>query len=287
MTSSPSTIRVLQPGDEAALESFLLPLTDTSMFLRANSRNAGLLDHGQVGQGTYLAAFEGDVIAGVVAQFWQGNVGLQAPRHLAALLRELPRHAPRPIAGLVGPWAQVAEARAVLGLEKAPTKLEDRETLFALDLRQLRVPEALVRGELRCRTAEPGDLPVLAQLRHDFLVEAIGETPGPEVQRQAREAVERSAADGTLFLVERAGEIVSTSVFNARLPDIVQIGGVYTPPALRGHGYGRAVVAGSLLLARDVGASRSVLFTADRAASRAYEAIGYQAIGDWGLILFR
>src|ERR1043165_6426809 len=131
VTSAPA-IRVLRPGDEPALEAFLGPLTDTSMFLRANARSGGLEDQGQVGQGTYLAAFEGDAIAGVIAQFWHGVVGLQAPRHLAALIQALPGHAPRPVTGLSGPWAQVAEARALLGLQQAPTKLKERETLLAL-----------------------------------------------------------------------------------------------------------------------------------------------------------
>jgi len=288
VTASP-TIRLLHPGDEAALESFLRPLTDTSMFLRSNSRSAGLVDRGEPGQGTYLAAFEGDAITGVVAQFWQGNLGLQAPDDLAALLRELPRHALRPIAGLTGPWSQVAHARALLGLEQTPTKLEVREALFALPLSQLRLPEALARGDVRCRLATPAGLPALAQLRAEFLVEAIGEQPGPALDRQARDAVEGHAAGDNLFLLEgRNGQIVATSAFNARLPDAVQIGGVYTPPALRSHGYGRAVTAGSLLLAREAGISRAVLFTHEQGpARRAYEAIGFQLIGDYGLVLFR
>src|SRR4051812_33887383 len=201
MTASP-TIRLLRPGDEPALDAFLRPLTDTSLFLRSNSRNAGLVDRGEPGQGTYLAAFEGDAIAGVVAQFWQGNLGLQAPSHLAALLRELPRHAPRPIAGLTGPWSQVAQARALLGLEQTPAKLEVREALFALPLSQLRLPEALARGGVRCRLAAPADLPTLAQLRAEFLVEAIGEKPGPDLDRQALDAMKGHATGGNLFLLE-------------------------------------------------------------------------------------
>lgn len=41
------TIRVLQPGDEAALEAFLLPRIDSSMFLVGNLRAAGLDDNGE------------------------------------------------------------------------------------------------------------------------------------------------------------------------------------------------------------------------------------------------
>ncbi len=77
-------------------------------------------------------------------------------------------------------------------------------------------------------------------------------------------------------------------MFNARLPDCVQIGGVYTPPARRGHGYARAAVAGALLEARDAGATRSILFTGEHnaAARAAYLALGYRVIGDFGLVLF-
>ena len=78
------------------------------------------------------------------------------------------------------------------------------------------------------------------------------------------------------------------SAFNAALPDMVQIGGVYTPPALRGHGYGRAVVAGSLLEARADGVERSILFTAagNAPAQRAYRALGYRVVGRYGVVVF-
>jgi predicted GNAT family acetyltransferase len=71
------------------------------------------------------------------------------------------------------------------------------------------------------------------------------------------------------------------------LPDVVQIGGVYTPPALRSRGYARAVVAGSLAAAAAMGVGRSILFTGrdNVAARRAYESIGYRRIGDYGLVV--
>lgn len=58
--------------------------------------------------------------------------------------------------------------------------------------------------------------------------------------------------------------------------------------ALRGRGYARAAVAASLRLAQARGVKRSILFTAEtnRAARRAYAALGYEVIGDFGLVLF-
>ena len=76
---------------------------------------------------------------------------------------------------------------------------------------------------------------------------------------------------------------VSYSAFNASLPEIVQVGGVWTPPEQRGRGYARAVVAGSLLDARAERVVRAVLFTENPAARRAYEALGFQRVGEYGL----
>jgi predicted GNAT family acetyltransferase len=70
---------------------------------------------------------------------------------------------------------------------------------------------------------------------------------------------------------------------------MVQIGGVFTPHALRGKGYARACVAGSLLAARTGGVRRAVLFTpkTNNSAQAAYRAIGFQVVGEYGLTIFR
>ena len=93
---------------------------------------------------------------------------------------------------------------------------------------------------------------------------------------------------GHLFVAEAGGVPVAMSALNAVLPDTVQIGGVYTPPAFRSRGYGRAVVAGSLVTARDRGVVRSILFTdaENVGAQRAYRAIGFRIVGTYGVVFF-
>ena len=66
--------RVLQPGDEASLETYLLPKIESSMFLVGNMRAVGLEYKGDGYEGTYAAAFEGERIIGVVAHTWNGMV---------------------------------------------------------------------------------------------------------------------------------------------------------------------------------------------------------------------
>ena len=82
--------------------------------------------------------------------------------------------------------------------------------------------------------------------------------------------------------------MVGSGCFNARLPDVVQLGGIFTRPEDRGRGYARRLVAGMLQHARADGAPRAVLFTGqdNLAAQRAYEAIGFEPIGLYGLVLW-
>ncbi len=51
----PATYRILQPGDEAVLESFLLPQLESSMFLLSNMRQSGLIDGDERAHGVYAA----------------------------------------------------------------------------------------------------------------------------------------------------------------------------------------------------------------------------------------
>jgi RimJ/RimL family protein N-acetyltransferase len=282
-------LRLLRPGDEAALDAFLARHADTSMFLRANARSAGLTDRGQPMQGTYVAALEGGRIAGVAAHCWNGMVLVQAPEggHAVAAAREAVRHSSRTVTGFSGPWDQVVAVRAALGLGSAPTVKDSRDELYVLDLARLVVPQALAGGEVRCRHPAERELELLVDWRARFAVEALGATEGPDLRQASRDDVGLQHARGTDWLLLAGATPVSYSVFNATLPDVVQIGGVWTPPEFRGRGYARSVVAGSLLTARGQGVERAVLFAdpANDAARRAYLFLGFRIVGDYGLVL--
>ena len=73
------------------------------------------------------------------------------------------------------------------------------------------------------------------------------------------------------------------SGFNARTSDTVQLGGIYTPPELRGRGYARAAIARQLQTERERGVGRAVLFTDDDNpnSTRCYAALGFRRLADW------
>lgn len=123
--------------------------------------------------------------------------------------------------------------------------------------------------------------------RMAYNIETIHEPDGPELWEHSRSGVERYLGQRATWILEAGGQPVATTSFNARLPEIVQVGGVYTPPEWRNRGYARAAVAASLLAARAEGVRRAILFTGQERwpARRAYEAIGFRPVGDYYIAL--
>jgi len=282
--------RVLTSGDEAVLEAFLKPRMASSMILTSNSRAVGLIDRGERYHGTYAGVFERDGLIGVVGHFWNCNSILQVPARWAAeLCAYTVRASGRPLTGMLGPSDQVGAVLYGMDIKPARLRLDSIESLYELRLSELKLPPALQDGRLRARAARPADLDTLAAWRAAFCIEALHDPDTPELHSTSRKAEQRGISDGHIWLAELDGEPVATSGWNAVTAEAVQIGGVYTPPALRGRGYARAAVAQSLLDARARGAVSSVLFTGDDnfAARSAYLALGYQRIGDYRIAMLR
>jgi RimJ/RimL family protein N-acetyltransferase len=283
-----TSIRILTPGDEALLDAFLRPRIASSMILLSNLRAAGLHDRGERFEGTYAVVFEANAPIGVVAMYWNGNAILQAPpAHAAALCKAAMGASGRALAGMLGPAAQVAGALGGLGIEPGALRLDSVEGLFELSLDRVRVPTALADGTIRVRAAAPEDLELLAKWRSAYMIEALYEPDTPQLYADSLEAERRGITDGHIWLAQHDGRPAATTGFNAVTREAVQVGGVYTPPELRGRGYARAAVAQSLLDMRMLGIERSLLFTGDDnpAAQRAYQAIGFQRIGDYRIAM--
>jgi RimJ/RimL family protein N-acetyltransferase len=275
------TLRILDSADAPALLAFLMPHATSSMFMLSNSRGAGLVDEGQPYQATYAGAFAAGELVGVAAHCWNGMVLVQAPHEL---VRELARfavaHSDRAIAGFSGAADQIAVARGAFAL---PVPVVDEvESLYALELTDLIVPPY---GDAICRRPRADDLPTLVGWRRAYHVESLGAVDSPVIAAQAAREIDQLFELSRLWVLAVGDELVAMTGFNAQIPDVAQVGGVFTPRELRGRGYARCAVAGSLLDVRDE-ISRAILFTPNPSAARAYQAIGFRRIGDYAMVMF-
>lgn len=279
-------------GQEPEVESFLASRPESTVFLRSNLTRVGLAprDPKVPFTGAWIGAFEAGRLAGVAALFWNDNLVLSAGPHAGFLARTLHESVASParIAGVLGPWGEVVDARRALGMDDRTPRFVSKEILYSLPLVDLVVPDRLRDASLRVRAPAEDELDLLLEWRMAYALESSATPDTPENRADARKRLEQYQRDGHHFVCVHDDTIVATSSFNATLPDIVQIGGVYTPPAQRSKGYARCAVAGSLLVARTRGVSRSILFTGEEnpAAQKAYVSLGFQPVGDYGIVFF-
>lgn len=285
-----SEITIATAADRAAIEAYLATRSDSCMLMRSNLREAGMAwtpPAGERLQAQYAIARRGDAVIGVAGHGWNGNLLLQADALAGELAVAAVQHSGRRVAGLLAPAEQAAEARAALGLVGAPTIADHDETLMALSLDRMIVPAALRDGTVTGRRAAPRDRDQLIAWRVAYN-EETGLEAGAAAEARIAEGMTGSLAGARprLWVIEHAGAPVAMCAHSAVLPDSVQIGGVFTPPALRGRGHARAVVAASLLDAQRDGAVRAILFTPRPDAIAAYRAVGFAPIGRYALVLF-
>ena len=282
-----SPLRRLTPHDRPVLDAFLDRRRISSMFLRANLFHSGLEDAPEPFHGLYMGAFTGDLLTDVAAHCWNGNIVLQAPTRPVEMALAVARESGRPVNGLLGPWPQVRAAEPELDLDRTRLGKVVPEHLYRLDLGALAVPEPLSSGRVVLRRARGADLMKLVPWRREYDLHTMG-FPDHSIDDAAnRDTLAGMIEANRLWVLEEAGCIVSMTGFNAALPDVVQVGGVFTPVEWRGRGHGRAVVAGSLLEARAGGVVEAILFTEadNHPAQRAYESLGFERVGDYGMVL--
>jgi uncharacterized protein len=223
---------------------------------------------------------------GVAMHSWHNVVFLQAPRSPANLARIAIEATGRPLLAIVGPLSQVETAHAGSSLGEQAVQKRSIEGLFVLNLSNLIAPGPVGSSATCCRRAESQDVALLREWRFSYELECTGLPDTDATRLRAAQMIEGHVERKEAFLWEVEGRPVSLCTHTARVSDIVQIGGVWTPPEWRGRGYARRVVAGALQVAEQEGVTRAVLFTENPAARRCYEALGFQRAGDSGTIIF-
>jgi GNAT superfamily N-acetyltransferase len=178
--------------------------------------------------------------------------------------------APAPGAAFAAAWREHTGQAARTGM---------RMRLYALD--RLLPPDPPPPGQPR--TASAADRDLLLAWFDAFHDEAS--PPGP---RESERIVEDRLGHGGLILWELDGSPVSLAGRSRAAAGQARVGPVYTPPDLRGRGFGGAATTAATQAALDDGAEGVVLFTdlANPTSNTLYQRLGYRALSDRAVLRF-
>ncbi|UWQ22719.1 GNAT family N-acetyltransferase [Jannaschia sp. W003] len=261
------------PAERPALERFLRAHLLDAMFPLANLAAHGL--HGAHPNATRFWVDAPDPTAalgltrrGMALPVW--DAGFDATRAVPLL-------GDAPVTGLAGAAHVVRPLMRAANLDRRPALLSDDEPQYALDLDSLAVPPGA--GRLVPISRDPATAAAWRLAYERELHLGHGDPAGAEA------TVRRWTAEDSHRILVVDGAPVALTGFNARLPDIVQVGSVFVPPALRRRGLGALAVAQHLAEARAAGVRRATLFAASPAAASVYERLGFHRAGTFALAL--
>lgn len=263
-------------ADIPEIEAFLKRHIETSMFPLSNLRAHGL----DGAEPRAMSIWIDDAAGGLLAVTREGMILPQLPgfddwKRLKPLLSD------RPLIGCIGETAQVRSLLKICGLHDRPTNSNSDEPLMSLELDELQIDAG--RGELVPLDAVPSD--VTYAWRAAYHVEVLGTPEESSWDIGKKDIGNYIAADSHRALLIN-GEPVAMTGFNAVCDDVVQIGGVYTPPENRKRGFAGAAIGQHLQEVRDQGKTRALLFAASETAAGVYERLGFGLVGAYSLCLF-
>jgi RimJ/RimL family protein N-acetyltransferase len=199
--------------------------------------------------------------------------------HAAALAAELAARGHRPAGVNAAPEPAAAFAVAWQDHTGLAARTGMRMRLYALG--RLLTPGRPPPGQPRTASAEDTAL-LLAWL------DAFHDEAGPQGPNDSERLVNERIGFGGMVLWEHHGRPVSLAARNRAAAGQARIGPVYTPPELRGRGFGGAATVTVTQAALDDGAEGVVLFTdlANPASNTLYQRLGYRPVSDWTAVRF-
>ncbi|MFJ4000455.1 GNAT family N-acetyltransferase [Streptomyces parvus] len=218
-----------------------------------------------------------------VLGWWRGADGavtgtlVRTPPH-AALLNAVPPEAVGPLVEALGAGPDLdgvnadRDIAALLTARLPGYRTEQEQRLYRLGT--LRPPFPAPEG--RARAATRADRALLVAWVRGF-ADATGQS-----KSSAEWLVDEGTERGSLTLWESGGAPVALAGRSLMMAGTVRVTLVYTPPELRGRGYGAAVTAESSRAALAEGAAEVLLFTdlANPTSNGVYLRIGYEPVAD-------
>ncbi len=197
-----SSVALLRAGEQAELDVFLAGHANGSMYLRAALHDGAAVHN-------FAVAREAGSIVGAAGQLSSGMIALQTKTDAAVLARTVLRASARPLAGFLGPHAQVMAARRDMALAASEFIKDTQEDLFALDLNLLRLPAIVQASPWSYRLARQDETAQLVAWRAAFRREALHDVEGEGLLAASRTDIAALGAARNLFVLESEGQLVA------------------------------------------------------------------------------
>ncbi len=258
-------IRLLTEKDRAQTVTFLSGAAHFNLYMLGNLEKLGF-DHDICEfWGDLVPSAQGDVLRGVLNRYMNGWIVYGTAAADWAGLAHILDHHPAGARRLQdNPGGIDSFLPYMQRYHPEKTDVQEVMVLAAADFRPVAAPAGVV-----VRRATLDDRAELIAFYAD--AEQMSRTPA---------AIERPLHDTRLWVAEAQGAIVATALTNAETRKLAMIGGVYTPPAQRGHGFSQAVCSA---LCADLIADQKqpVLYWVTPAAGSIYRKLGFRATGQW------
>ncbi len=263
----------LRPAHAIALRQFLAIEPGFTLFLTSNLERFGLDDpfiH-------FWGAFRSHQLTGALMMIGQrAGVYTKDKEALASLMEIALR---QKVNFLMGPRDLVQSA--LRHLAHLPIARSEAHFFATLPPERFRQQLAAPVGQARVRKATPDDVQALTTLYTGAA--GFEHTPVDQVRQSM---IERVYALRT-YVAEVRGRLVAGASTSAESSTAAMIGGVWTLPNERDHGYSTAVVASLCADLLAEGRQPYLFYLEDNApAAHVYAKIGFQDIARWMVIYF-
>ncbi len=200
-----------------------------------------------------------------------GESGAEAG--FSAVINQLKGH-PIPTPGVIAA-AELAEQFAAEWTRLTGEASEVSMRMRVYELRQVSL-STFPRGTFQ--QACPADIPTIARWGQAFEQEALGKTHDLDIPR-----AEHLVTAGYVFTWMVGDQPVSMAIKSRPIAHSITVGGVYTPPEHRRHGYASALVANLSQHLLDEGYQFVNLFTDldNPTSNQIYQDVGYHPVHDF------
>jgi ribosomal protein S18 acetylase RimI-like enzyme len=282
-----SMIRHITASDLGRVRAFLESHVDTSLFLLSTLASLGPQLSPHLNSGNFRVIEEQGAVVAVFCLTRRGNLLVQAGGRadLAEHIFEACKTEPIEVRGVVGEWAT---AEALWMLLRADPRFEPTHNIKdVLYSSMLREPPPGGGRSLNVHTLDAADFVQWERLNTAYFAELNLPVQATLDQRQT-DFMTRIRSGLWWGAFDDRHELVSIASINAVYGSIAQVGGVYTRPDSRRNGLARTVLQLLMEESHDrLGFEKLVLFTGEgnTAARGLYESLGFEAVGEFGLLL--